>query len=89
MHAGHAVFELGADFCGAGIIRKGEVAHKTAVGPFDAVILFAFLLLLEFAFARDGWLIFDGRISVSRPSESLVGSSRQRHYSNPIFLRLR
>ena len=52
VHAEHAVFELGADLRGVGIIREGEVAHKTAVGPFDAVVLLAFLLLLEFAFAR-------------------------------------
>lgn len=28
VHAEHAVFKLGADLCGAGIIRKGEVALR-------------------------------------------------------------
>ena len=54
MHGKHAVFELGADLRGAGIIREREAAPKAAVGAFDAVILLAFLLLLELAFAHDG-----------------------------------
>src|SRR4029450_1314315 len=45
VHGQHAVFELGADLAGAVVIREREVAHKTAVGPFDAVILLAFLFL--------------------------------------------
>jgi hypothetical protein len=42
-----AVFELGADLGGAGIVRQGEAASKTAVGAFDAVVLLPLLLLLE------------------------------------------
>src|SRR5256884_1120661 len=49
----HAVFELGANLPWAGIIRKREAAPETTVGAFDAVILSAFLLLLESAFAHD------------------------------------
>src|SRR5256885_3160079 len=50
----HAVFELGANFPWAGIIRKREAAAETAVCAFDAVILSTFLLLLVSAFDPDG-----------------------------------
>src|SRR5439155_1750100 len=54
VHCEHAVFEVGADLSWAGIIREREAAPETAVGSFDAVILFVLLRLLEFAFAHDG-----------------------------------
>src|SRR5947208_14413292 len=54
VHREHAVFELGANLPWAGTIRKREAAPETTVGAFDAVILSAFLLLLESAFAHDG-----------------------------------
>src|SRR6266566_9819357 len=49
VHCEHAVFELGADLSWARIIREREAAPETAVSAFDAVVLFVFLLLLEFA----------------------------------------
>ena len=47
MHGKHAVFELGGDLPGAGVIRERETASEAAVGAFDAVIFLAFLLLLK------------------------------------------
>src|SRR5881396_1966581 len=58
VHCEQAVFELGADLPWAGVIREREAAPETAVGALDAVILFVFLLLLEFAFAHDGQRAF-------------------------------
>ena len=44
----------------AGLASSGseKLRPKAAVGAFDAVILLAFLLLLEFAFAHDGQRAF-------------------------------
>jgi hypothetical protein len=47
MHAEHAVFELGADLLGAGIIRERETAPEAPVAAFEALLPVGFLLILE------------------------------------------
>src|SRR2546428_8809305 len=65
MHFEHAVFEVGSDIGGAGVIGEREAAPKAAVGAFDAVILLAVFRLLVFAVARNGQgAIFHGDFHV-------------------------